>query len=132
MAFIPPHSLSPEELLSSKAPPGVTSAYRQLFAAQALLKPIFQSKDSLLLQRRIRDHSARAIEENLRTAFADADTPVAVDLLANYLAGAQIALNQWWLEGDSTHTPEELAQMLHRLQRTTIYDAFGQGNRKAN
>jgi hypothetical protein len=50
-------------------------------------------------------------------------------VLANYLAGAQIALVQWWLEKRRTHTPENLAQAFHRLQRAAIRDAFGLGPR---
>lgn len=47
------------------------------------------------------------------------------DLLATYLAGAQIALVHWWLEKRQPHTPETMAQSFHRLQRTAICDAFG-------
>jgi hypothetical protein len=39
--------------------------------------------------------------------------------------GAQITLVQWWLEKRQPHTPENLAQMFHRLQRAAIRDAFG-------
>ena len=46
-------------------------------------------------------------------------------MLANYLAGAQIALVQWWLEKRQPHTFEYLAQTFHRLQRAAIRDAFG-------
>jgi len=121
----PLHPLSREELLSPEAPPGMTSAYRHLEDARALLYPIFQGKDSLLILRRIRDGSAQEIEANLRAAFAGADSAIPFDVLANYLAGAQIALVQWWLERRQPHTPEKLAQTFHRLQRAAIRDAFG-------
>ena len=121
----PLHPLSREELLSPEAPPGMTSAYRHLEDARALLYPIFQGKDSLLILRRIRDWSAQEIEANLRAAFAEADSAIPFDVLANYLAGAQIALVQWWLEKRQPYTPENLAQTFHRLQRAAIRDAFG-------
>jgi len=121
----PLHPLSREELLSPEAPPGMTSAYRHLEDARALLYPIFQGKDSLLILRRIRDWSAQEIEASLRAAFAEADSTIPFDVLANYLAGAQIALVQWWLEKRQPHTPEKLAQTFHRLQRAAIRDAFG-------
>jgi AcrR family transcriptional regulator len=122
------HSLHPhsrEELLSHEAPPWMTSAYRHLLDARALLYPIFQGKDGPLILRRIRDRSAEEIEASLRAAFAEADTNIPIDVLANYLAGAQIALVQWWLEKRQAHTPENLAQTFHRLQRAAIRDAFG-------
>ena len=123
--FGPHYPLSREELLSPEAPLGMTSAYRHLEDARALLYSIFQGKDSLLILRRIRDWSAQEIEASLRAAFAEADSTIPFDVLANYLAGAQIALVQWWLEKRQPHTPENLAQTFHRLQRAAIRDAFG-------
>jgi AcrR family transcriptional regulator len=122
------HSLHPrsrEELLSLEAPSGMALAYRHLLDARALLYPIFHGKDSLLILRRIRDRSAQEIEASLRAAFGEADSTIPFDVLANYLAGAQIALVQWWLEKRQPHTPENLAQTFHRLQRAAIRDAFG-------
>ena len=120
-----PHPLSREELLSPEAPAGMTRAYRHLEEARARLYPIFQGKDGPLILRRIRDWSAQEIEANLRAAFADADSTIPLDVLANYLAGAQIALVQWWLEKRRPHTPENLAQTFQRLQRAAIREAFG-------
>jgi AcrR family transcriptional regulator len=119
------HSRAREELLSPEAPPGMISAYRHLLDARALLYPIFHGKDGPLILRRIRDRSAQEIEASLRAAFAEADSIIPFNVLANYLAGAQIALVQWWLEKRQPHTPENLAQTFHRLQRAAIRDAFG-------
>jgi AcrR family transcriptional regulator len=119
------HPLSREALLSPEAPAGMTSAYRHLEEARAMMHLIFRGKDSPLILRRIRDRSAQEIEANLRVAFAEADSTIPFDVLANYLAGAQLALMQWWLEKHQPHTPESLAQILHRLQRAAIRDAFG-------
>ena len=121
----PLHPLSREELLSPQAPAGMTSAYKHLEEARPLLYAIFQGKDSLFIMRRIRDWNAQEIETNLRTAFAEAASTIPVDVLANYLAGAQIALLHWWLEKRQPHTLENLAQTFHRLQRAAIRDAFG-------
>ena len=82
-------------------------------------------KESLLILRRIRDWRAQDIEASLRGAFAEAPCGIPLDVLASYLAGAQIALVQWWLERRQPCTPEDLAQSFHRLQRAAIRDAFG-------
>ena len=121
----PLHPLSREELLSLEAPHGMTSAYRHLEEARALLYSVFEGKDSLLILRRMRDWSARDIEANLRSAFPEEDSVIPLDVLALYLAGAQIGLVQWWLEKRQPHTLEDLAQMFHRLQRSAIREAFG-------
>ena len=123
--FGPYHPLSREELLAPEAPMGMASAYRHLEDGRARLYLIFQGRDGPLILRRIRDLSAQEIEGNLRAAFAEANSTIPFNVLANYLAGAQIALMQWWLEKRRPHTPENLAQTLHRLQRAAIRDALG-------
>jgi AcrR family transcriptional regulator len=118
------HPFSREELLSSEIPERMTSAYRHLEEGRALLYPIFEGKDSQLILRHIRERSAQEIETNLHAIFGEADSTIPLDLLANYLAGAQIALMQWWLEKRRPYTPADLTQALYRLQRTAIQDAL--------
>jgi AcrR family transcriptional regulator len=120
-----PHPLSREELLSRETPPGMIFAYQHLEDARMRLSLIFQGKDGRLILRRIRDWSAQEIETNLRAVFHEADSAIPLDVLATYLAGAQIALMQWWLEKRQPHTAENLAHAFHRLQRAAIRDAFG-------
>lgn len=125
--FGPLYPLSKEELLATEAPAGMRRAFRHLDDARAVLYPLFQGKDSLLILRRLRDWSAQEIEGSLRTAFAEADSAIPLDVLANYLAGAQIALIQWWMQKRPSQTSESLARTVHRLQRAAIRDAFGLG-----
>lgn len=119
-----PHPLTREELLSPETPRGIIWAYQHLEDARSRLYPIFHGKNGPLIMRRIRDWSAQEIEANLRVAFNESDSVIPFDLLATYLAGAQIALIQWWLEKHQPHTAETLAYTFHRLQRAAIRDAF--------
>jgi AcrR family transcriptional regulator len=119
------HPLTRDELLSPQMPPQMAASYQHLADGRALLYPIFQGKDSQIILRQIRDRSAREIEANLRRVFGEAESKVPLDMLANYLVGAQIALMQWWLEKKRTlSTSKNLAETLHRLQRAAIRDAF--------
>lgn len=122
------HPLSRENLLSPETPSAMTSAYRHLDETRSRMRSIFYGKDGPLILRRIRDLSAREIEANLHSAFSEADSTIPLDLLANYLAGAQIALMQWWLEKRRPYTPDTLTQTLHRLQRAAIREALGLGD----
>lgn len=122
------HPLSRAELLSPRAPVGMIAAYKHLEDARGMLYAIFQGKESLFIMRQIRDWNASQIEANLRTAFAETDSTIPLDVLANYLAGAQIALLQWWFEKRQPHTLENLAQTVHRLQRAVLIDAFALRN----
>jgi AcrR family transcriptional regulator len=120
-----PHPIAQEAFISREVPPGLVRAYHHLKESWARLYPIFQSRDGQLILRRIRDRSAQEIEANLRSAFAGTESLIPLEVLANYLAGAQIALIYWWLEKRQPYTPETLAQTFHRLQRSAIRDAFG-------
>lgn len=122
------HPLSREELLSPEAPQTMTLAYQHLDEARARLYPIFQGRDGPLILRQIRDRSAQEIEANLRVAFVEADSVIPINVLANYLAGAQMALVLWWLEKRRPHSPQNLAQTFHRLQRAAIREAFELNN----
>ena len=122
------HPLSREELLSPEPSKGMIALSQHLEVGRARLYPMFQGKDGALILRRIRDLSAQEIKTNLRAAFGDAKSNIPLDLLATYLAGAQMALIQWWLEKRQPHDPEKLAQTLHRLRRAAIRDAFGLGD----
>jgi len=122
------HPRSREEWLLPEASATMISAFQHLKDAWGRLHPIFQSKDGPLILGRIRDQSAQAIEANLRAAFTEADSTIPLDVLANYLVGAQLTLVQWWLEKRQSHSPEVIARMFHRLQRAAICDAFGLTN----
>lgn len=122
----PLYPLSREELLSPEVPAGMIAAYQHLGEAQLLLYPIFQGREGLLILRNmLRDRRAQDIEANLRSAFDEADSLIPFEVLANYLAGAHMALVQWWLEKRQPYTAEKLAQIIHRLQRAAILDALG-------
>jgi AcrR family transcriptional regulator len=126
------HGLSREQFLSPEPPDGMISAYTHLREKRALLYSVFQGRESLSILRQIRLWNAKELQENLRAVFAEAESAIPFDLLANYLAGAQIAMLQWWLEKSRTHTAESLARTFHRLQRAAILDAFGLSNNPHN
>lgn len=116
------YSPSHPELLSPEVPQGLVAAYQHLHEGRIHLKSIFQNNESL---QQIRTWNAQEIENNLRSGFAETNSAIPLDVLANYLASAQIALVQWWLEKRRPYTAENLAQMFHHLQRAIIYDTFG-------
>ena len=78
-----------------------------------------------MILKQIRDRSAKEIEANLRAIMQKNDDSIPPDVLASYLAGAQLALVLWWLEKRRAHSPAEIVQALHRFQRAVIQDALG-------
>lgn len=121
--FYPFHSQA-ESLLLPEPSPEMVAAYQHLIDARILLYPIFTGEESMLILRRIRDRSARELILSLGSTYSESDSNIPLDLLANYLAGAQIALVQWWLEKRQPFTAKDLAQTFHRLRRAAILDAF--------
>lgn len=115
------YSLSRQELLSPETPQGMIAAFKHLQEGRTYLYPIFQNRESL---RKMRDWNAQYIETMLRTDFIESDSLIPFDVLANYLAGAQLTLLHWWLEKRRPYAPEKLAQILHLLQRAAIRDAL--------
>jgi AcrR family transcriptional regulator len=128
--FGPLYPLSRTDLLAIEPPLGMVAVYRHLKTAQGPVSHLFQSKDSLLLLRRIRDWNAQKMKASLHAAFSEADSTIPFDVLANYLAGAQIAQVQWWLEKCHSYTPENLAQAFHELRRAAIRSALGLKDRE--
>ena len=78
-----------------------------------------------MILKQIRDRSAKEIEANLRAVMHKVDDSMPLDILAGYLAGAQLALVLWWLEKRRAHTSKDIVQALHRLQRAAIQDVLG-------
>lgn len=108
------------------------AACRHLEAVRALLSPLFQgrAKDSPLVLRRLRDQLAQRIAAGLRAALAGADSALPLEVLAVALAGAQLALVQWWLERRQPYSPETVAQVFHRLQRAVLREALALQDRE--
>jgi len=104
------HPFSRDELLAPDAPSSLIDRYKHLQATWRRLAPIFRSKDGQLILRRIRDENAQQLEANLGLAFAGVESIVPLDVLTHYLAGAQLALVQWWLEQPHPNAPEVIAQ----------------------
>jgi AcrR family transcriptional regulator len=126
--FVPEFYFGPmtrEELLSPDPSSGLVALYQHFQGARTHFYHILQGKDGALILRGLRDRSAQAIEDSLRAAFAEDDSAIPFNLLANYLAGSQIALLVWWSEKRQPYTPEYLAQTFHRLQRAAICEALG-------
>lgn len=119
------YPLSAETLLSDEPPPTMTEAYNHLDAMREVLSSIFQGKEAFFLWRHLRDRSAREIEANLRSVFGHKESAVPLELLAVYMASAQMGVVHWWLEKRQTATASSLAHMVHRVQRAALLDAFG-------
>ena len=80
--------------------------------------------ERLLILRRLRDWIAQEIEASLRAAFAEADSTIPLDVLANYLAGSR----SHWCNGgcrSAKPTPPKTWRRRSIACSAAIRDAFG-------
>ena len=126
IVFLQP--LTREELLSPDPPPEAASLFHHLETSRPQMHTIFTGRNSQQMLRRIRDWSALRIETNFLNEFNESESSIPFEVLANYLAGAQLTLVQWCLEKRRIQTLGILPQAFHRLQRAAIQAALGLNN----
>ena len=80
-----------------------------------LYRAILSGKGAAEITRGIRDHIAARIREKCLTEHSEAELPVPVDVLANYLAAVKLNMIIWWLDKDMPYTVEQMAEMCTRL-----------------
>ena len=79
-----------------------------------LYTALLNGKCGILVQRYIRDYLAQIKRAQLET-LPDERLSQPVDVLANYVAGAETAMLVWWLENDRPYPPADLALMMQAL-----------------
>ena len=100
--------------IASKSQP---DAYRVTFEHVAqhanLYTALFRSSGGAIVTRHIQQYLAGLVLPDLQAQADNMPMPPAV--IANYMAGAELALLTWWLDNDMPHTPVEMAQMTRQL-----------------
>ena len=92
--------------------------YRHIADYRALYRAILEGQGSAQFSRYIRTYLAGHIQ------LDDLPTPgLPPEVLANYVAGAELALVTWWLESDMPYTPEHMAELTQRLTLGCIVGA---------
>jgi AcrR family transcriptional regulator len=116
--------LSREELLDRTPPARMVEFYKVHWQRRDTLRVVFFSKDARPILRHIEVHSAERLHRALELAFSGRDSEVPLNLLAEYLAGAQMRMMTGWLERRFEMSPPALTALLHRLQRAALCDAL--------
>jgi hypothetical protein len=103
----------------------VVDFYNAHWERRDVLRVVFFSKDARYILQDIEAHSAERLHETLTRCFPEVDSNVPLELLAEYLAGAQMRMMTRWLERRLEISPLTLAQVLQRLQRAALREALG-------
>lgn len=112
--------LTPEEILASEPSPGFVTFLEHLARNRAMYFVILRSRDADSILQRIMQQVVQNLEETLGMAFPNAQPLMPLDVLASYLVGAQFAMVRWWFEQRPTYSAQQIAAMLHELEKNTI------------
>lgn len=89
-----------------------------------LYRPLLTGQAGLLVQQYVRQYLAAIKQRDLAQAgIALDDMPV--DLLVNFIAGAEVSMLVWWLQHDMPYSPAQVAQQLQRLLMTGVKPVIG-------
>jgi AcrR family transcriptional regulator len=98
---------------------------QQLGANREVYFKIANARDANRLLDGFRQQIATNLEASLHAAYPDTESAIPFQILAQYVAGAQISFVTWWLATRNDYAAEDVARWLHRLLRATIQDALG-------
>ena len=82
------------------------------------------AKESEVLLRGIREQIVTSLQISLKNAFPDTEPFMPLDVLTEYIVGAQLSLIHWWMTNRSAYDALQLATLLQRLRRIAICDAY--------
>lgn len=119
-------ALTSNDALAHKNSP---EAYRLTFQHVAdhseLYRAIFEGQAAARVSRYVQTHLAAYFRRHLTL---ESPPTVPLDVLANYVAGTEIALIIWWLENNQPYPVEQMAALTHRLLwggiRAGLLDTF--------
>jgi AcrR family transcriptional regulator len=115
---------SREELFGDTPQPRMIEYLELLTQNRPMFHAFRSSKESIIILRRMREQIVSNLENSLKTIFPDAEPRIPLDVLAEYVVGAQLALIDWWMTTRTAYDPAQLATMLHQLQKAVICDAY--------
>ncbi len=86
-----------------------------------LYRNILNSQSGAVFARRIREYLAGLILQGLHQI---PDLALPADVVANYIAGAELAMITWWLENDMPYPAEQVAQGVYQLTLRGVADTL--------
>ncbi len=113
-----------DTLLAAEPPEPLLKFVEAMAQGRVEYLDVSRSHGGHIFFRRMQEHQAQAIEQCLRTSFQEQTSKVPFTVLANYLAGAEIALIRWWLENHPPVSAEQIAATFQTLQRAALRDAL--------
>lgn len=112
--------------LMGETPSPELERFLQIMAdGRTIYLTITRAKDADVIMRAIRRLMTDNLRDSLLAAFPETAPSLPLDVLTHYIVGAQLSLMDWWLTNRMLYAANDMARMLHQLQRAALRDAFG-------
>jgi AcrR family transcriptional regulator len=96
-----------------------------------LYRIILNGQGGAAIARQIQNYLAATVMKSLRSAPPQSFA-ISPDVIANYLAGAELSLIAWWLNSGQPYPVEDIARMAQRLILHGVLDVIEPSNLKVN
>lgn len=117
-------TLSRDELLGETPQPQMVVFLQLLTQNRPMYHAIRAAKDSEILLRGIHEQMTGSLQNSLKAIFPNIEPLLPMDVLTEYIVGAQLSLIHWWMTNRTAYDGLQLATMLQRLRRIAICDAY--------
>jgi AcrR family transcriptional regulator len=125
LSMVQMEKLTRAELLGDAPSAGLLRFLNQIAQGKNIYLALTQARDARIINRGVREQMAEILRASLEDAFPGIAPTLPIDVLVNYIIGAQRALIEWWLTTRNTYASDDMAAMLHQLQRAAVRDAYG-------
>ena len=110
---------NPDRTTENKPAPPLLMAFQHVANHADLYRILLKNEKSDRIFERIRKIITQAITEFMQTKVENDPIPilfeVPIDLLSAYFSGALLSCVDWWLEQETSYSPEEMTRMFQRL-----------------
>ena len=93
---------------------------------------MLSSKGSMEFTLRVMSYLTQVMTPNLAARLEGGEAKVPVEMMAAFLAGAQVGVTKWWLENDMKYSPQEVARMHFFLALFGMRWALGKDEKAEN
>lgn len=118
-------SLNREQLLGAEPQAEMVAFLQQLNQSVEIYEAFTKAKEAAFIMHNVRERTMNNLRESLTKAFPETVPSPPLELLAQYIVGAQFSLLDWWVTNETAYTPEQVATMLHQLRSAIVRDAYG-------
>ena len=106
------------DVLPPDRPSSSQVAFEHAAEHQDLYLVLLRSQAAATIAQRIREYLAGVIQEELEAQ--ETQSPIPLKVIANFMAGALVALISWWLENDRPYSVAYMAQVFSHLTQPGV------------